>query len=476
MYRKETQFEFEEYRLQYQGILNSENRWVKFAAIIPWEKVEEEYKKQFDEEIGAPAKSGRLALGALLIKEKLNITDEETVEQIRENPYLQYFLGQKSFQDEAPFNSSMMVYFRKRLGSDILKKVNEWIHEDQLRKEKKEDDGESTGGNNKGQLIADATCAPQDIRFPTDVDLLNEAREKTEKIIDILHTPSKGKEKKVRTYRLKARWSYLNFIKKRHPKERDIRKAIREQLQYLQRNLRYIKEISEKTSLKLLSKQEYRNLLVISEVYRQQEQMYRERTHSITGRIVSITQPHVRPIVRGKAAAPVEFGAKISVSLVAGFVFVDRISWDAYHEAEDLIQQIEQYKKRYGYYPESVHVDKIYRTRANRAYCRERNIRISGPRLGRPLKDRELLREEVKQLREDEAKRVEVEGKFGQVKRRFNIGKIYEKLQVTSETAIMLGFLLANCEKVLRDLFYRFFLRLSKTFLNRILVPGNEYL
>ena len=79
--------------------------------------------------------------------------------------------------------------------------------------------------------------------------------------------------------------------------------------------------------------------------------------------------------MRGKAGKAVEFGAKISASNVNGFVFLDKLSWDSYNESGDLKERIEEYKKETGCYPESVHVDKIYRTRANRVYCEERGIR-----------------------------------------------------------------------------------------------------
>lgn len=462
MYRQEKQLEFTGTRLYMQGELDSENRWVRLAEIIPWEKIEREYEKNFDPKNGAPAKSSRMAFGSLLIKEKLAVSDEELVEHLRENPYLQYFIGLKDFRKEAPFDPSMMVHFRKRFGPDEIARINEWIHEEQVKTKGPDNDGED--GGNKGQMIVDATCAPQDVRFPTDVGLLNEAREKTEKIIDILHEPQKGTQKKARTYRKKARRSFLRFIKKRRPRERDVRKALREQLQYVKRNLRHIKELSRESSLRRLPKRDYRNLLVASEVVRQQEYLYRGKTKRLSGRIVSVSQPHVRPIVRGKAAAPVEFGAKISVSLVDGYSFVDRIGWDAYNESGELISQIEKYRNRFGYYPESVHADKIYRTRENREYCKNRGIRISGPKLGRPWKDEVRTREEERQNRDDEAKRVEIEGKFGQMKRRFNLGLIYEKLKTTSETAIMLCFLVANCEKIMKDLLFGFFKIIMKMF------------
>lgn len=110
--------------------------------------------------------------------------------------------------------------------------------------------------------------------------------------------------------------------------------------------------------------------------------MYSEKSHSLEGRIVSISKPHVRAIVRGKARVKYEFGAKLSVSLVDGLAEVDRLSWEAYNECQDLKGQIGAYRKRYGYYPEVVCADKIYRTRENLRYCQKYEIRLSGPKLG----------------------------------------------------------------------------------------------
>ena len=95
LYRKKYAHpEFEKLYLPFGGKLRSDNRWVTMAKFMPWEEVEQKYALQFNDcQIGAPAKSARVALGSLMIKERLKATDEETVEQIRENPYLQFFLG-----------------------------------------------------------------------------------------------------------------------------------------------------------------------------------------------------------------------------------------------------------------------------------------------------------------------------------------------------------------------------------------------
>ena len=105
--------------------LSADNRWVKMALIVPWSEFETEYAQNFPTEKGAPAKSFRMALGALIIKEKLGISDRETVEQIRENPYLQYFIGLSSYSNELAFDPSLLVHFRQRISPNLINKVNE---------------------------------------------------------------------------------------------------------------------------------------------------------------------------------------------------------------------------------------------------------------------------------------------------------------------------------------------------------------
>jgi transposase, IS5 family len=472
MYRRPApgQLSFENFYLPFGGKLKGSNRWVKLSEFMPWEELEESYAEQFSERMGAPAKSFRVALGSLIIKEKLGTSDEETVEQIRENPYLQYFLGFSEYRDEAPFDSSMLVHFRKRLNLEILTKANEVVakkifgieeaspQEKEPSKEKSREDAQENKDEdpppppNKGQLVMDATCAPADIRYPTDLGLLNEAREASEAILDVLYEQVRELfPVKPRTHRNLARKAYLTVAKQRKPKSKVIRKGIRKQLNYLGRNLRHIDGLmAAGASLLPLSQRLYRLLLVSCEVYRQQLVMYKAKTRRIDDRIVSLSQPHVRPIVRGKAGVPVEFGAKLSVSCVQGVVFLDRLSWDNFNESTHLQEQVEAFYRRFGHYPESVHADQIYRTRANRSYCKARGIRLSGPPLGRRKEDPEVQSQLKHQAKLDEAVRVWIEGKFGQAKRRFSLARVMTKLAETSESAIAVTFLVLNLERWLQ--------------------------
>lgn len=152
--------------------------------------------------------------------------------------------------------------------------------------------------------------------YPTDLNLLNQVRIVTEKIIDKLYKPLRTKLKsKPKTYRKVARKSYLKIAKQRKPRNQARKSAIKQQLQYISRNLAHIEKLLKQgASLGSLTKKEPKNLLVVTEVYRQQLWMYENKT-------------------------------------------------------------------------KSVHVDKIYRTRKNRAFCQEKGIRISGVPLGRPPKN-----------------------------------------------------------------------------------------
>lgn len=357
----------------------------------------------------------------------------------------------------------MMVHFRKRLTGNILKEVNSLIIEKSKQAFESDDDddkgnssgeGESKEPENKGTLIVDATCAPEDMRFPHDATLLDEARRKTGKIIDTLYERVPEGWEKPRTYRKKARKEFLTFIRSRKPRVNTIRRALKAQIQYVERNLRLINEYKDMVSLSVLSRKQRQDLWVIGELVRQQREMYKTDSRSIDGRILSISKPWVRPIARGKARGMFEFGAKLSIGLVDGMADVHKLSWKSYNECKDLKEQIENYKQRYGRYPEAVCADKIYRTRENLQYCQEYGIRLSGRKLGRPFKDneknKEILRAQRRIERNDESTRIAVEGKFGEAKRRYTLGCIGTKLKETSEPSIMMVFLVMNLMALVR--------------------------
>ena len=427
--------------------LNAKNRWVVLSRLMPWDEVCNLYLKNVGVSVtGRPALSPRVIIGSLIIKHMCNLDDRETVDQISENIYMQYFLGYSTFSSEPPFDASLFVDFRKRLGIENLNAINERIVKLKTRLESKEKDSEppsnaqdsSPISTNKGRVIFDATACPQDIAYPTDLDLLSDAREKTEQMIDELYT-SGLHQAKPRTYRRVARKRYLQTAQKRNKSCKEIRKSVGSQLRFLRRNLISINRLLDAYPAIPLKPKQYKYLLVVNTLYAQQKQMYDSRTHSVEDRIVNIHQPHVRPIVRGKSQAKVEFGAKIHVSLIDGISFLDEISWDAFNEGSHMMDYVEKYHQRFGCYPRELLADKIYCTRANRAALKEKGIKLMAKPLGRPS---------AVQHHVSPGERNPIEGKFGQAKTGYGLNRIKARLKETSESWIACIFLVLNLVKL----------------------------
>ena len=496
MYRKPSpQLTIDDFILPFSGRLSAENRWVQLAKIIPWDEIEKDYAFMFPSDRGNVAKPVRMALGSLIIQARCGYTDRETIQQITENPYLQYFIGFKEYQLTKPFTPVALVKFRKRFNAKRLAKINERIllaeteqkaRHKELEKEHDDDhhDDDQNGSEkmevseseekkieptaaseeklNQGTLILDATCTPADLRYPTDLGLLNEAREKLDEIIDTLHTGNGKEERRPRTYRQKARKDYLNVSKQRSPRKNQLRQAIKKQLQYCRRNLRIVERMLGQPAAEqaVLSRRQEKLLTVIQKLIQQQTTMYKTKSHRIPDRIVNLYQPHVRPIVRGKAGAAVEFGAKVAISLENGYSRIEKLSWDPYNEATTLIESVENFKQRNSCYPEAVLADRIYRNRDNLAYCKEHGIRLSGPKLGRPPAKLLMKKAEKRIERLDAQERNAVEAKFGEGKRKYGLSRICARLKETAESVISLQFLVMNLERKLRVLFVQLLLKI----------------
>jgi hypothetical protein len=454
--------------------LDPNNRWVSLSRQIPWDKISNVYQRQLNNSItGAGGINPRVAIGAIFIKHMCDLSDRETVQQIQENVYMQYFLGYSSFSYEPVFDPSLFVDLRKRFGAEQINAINETIMgliiedtKDQKEDDRQNNDTPVSGGSelkqtnergeqtsdeifvdptaNKGDLIVDATACPQDISYPTDLNLLNDAREQSEKLIDILYGKIKLVDEqkiKPRTYREIARKEYLKVAQKKHKTNKEIRHALRKQLSYLHRNINYIHQLLKHFDNIPLKKKQYKYLLVIQTLYEQQKFMYDSKTHSIEHRIVSIHQPHVRPIVRGKTNAYVEFGSKIQMSIMNGITFLEDLSWDAFNEGTRLISTVENYKRRFGYYPQKVFADKIYCTRDNRAKLKILNITLVAKALGRPSLAVD------NHIRPGE--RNPIEGKFGQAKTAYGMNRIKARLSDTSESWIASIVLVLNLIKLI---------------------------
>jgi len=447
--------------------LDPANRWIVLANLIPWDEICGIYLKQVGvSTTGRPGLSPRVAIGALIIKYLCNLDDRETVDQISENLYMQYFLGYPSFTCERPFDASLFVELRKRLGIEAINTINERIvslRTGLLEQEPPKDSGnndkpsagleqetdpsakteESEKGNeqveNRGRILFDATACPQDIAYPTDLTLLSEARKVSERLIDQLYC-SALHTTKPRTYRKIARKNYLKTAQKKNKTKKEIRNAVGKQLGYLKRNINSIHKLLDGYHLSFpLKGKDLKYFYVIQTLFDQQLEMYKKRTHTIADRIVSIHQPHVRPIVRGKSQSKVEFGAKIHVSLIDGISFLDELSWDAFNEGSHMEEYVEGYRRRFGCYPGEVLADKIYCTRENRQMLKVKRIKLIAKPLGRPSAVSNHVRP---------GERNPIEGKFGQAKTGYGLNRIKARLKQTSESWIAGIFLVLNLVKL----------------------------
>ena len=438
------------------------NRWVQLGDTLPWAEYEKVYNKRLrNDHVGAGNRPGRMVIAALIIKHKLNLSDEETILTIQENPYMQYMCGLTEYSDQPIFDPSLFTTIRKRITiEDINALTLELAKKARQIKEKedKKDSGNDKGGNSVAadktqptDVKADATCADAEVRYPTDIDLIEDGSKYIDRMIDKVCGIKKIR-KPAGVERNRIRAIYLNVIKRKHKGSKLVKDALTRMLPLLYRDILTLLNligVDDETYGRFNCTQK-RTIQAVIDMYHQQEAMLREGKHTCENRIVSIHQPHVRPIVRGKAKAKVEFGAKIGVSIVSGYSFIDHHSWDAYNEASDLTVHIEKYKERFGCEPKRFFGDKIYLNRENRRILKEKEIQIMGRPLGRPPKN--PTQEQIERERIGVSLRNEAEAQFGTGKRTYRANNIRAKLPQTAECWTAMCYFVKNLAKFMREL------------------------
>lgn len=292
---------------------------------------------------GAGNKPARMIIGACIIKHKFNLSDQETIDMIQENPYMQYLCGLSEFTDKPIFDASLFVTIRKRISiEEINDMVTSLLNRELKKKEDKKqsnDQGKSNGNisssanqddngaeftdtqgrKHKGILKMDATCVDAEVRFPVDVDIIHDGCKVVDryinslcKILCIKHVHSSYKT---------ARSFYLELVKRKKKGGKFVKETIAHLLHYLSVDLRKITEIFvEYTGSKdMLKPSEQRILNAVFDMFHQQTYMHENNIHTCANRIISIFQPHLRPIKRGKDRAQTEFGAKIGAVIYEGY-------------------------------------------------------------------------------------------------------------------------------------------------------------
>ena len=263
--------------LPFGGKLNTKNRWIKLNDMIPWEELEDIYRKYFSK-LGRPGKDSQLINGILIVKHKMEMSDNEAVEYFLENPYVQYFCGYDQFVVGKEIEPSTLTRVRKRLGAEYFKKFEDEILK--ILKERKL--------IKSNEQMVDATVFPSNIKYPTDTKLIEDARKWVVEVIRRI-IKAEGIKKKIRTYCRVARRTYLRFEKKRRHTEKQVRRTKKQMLQYLNRNINQlrgliegIKEIPAKTIRQIKDR-----LIVADKIYWQQRRMLKKNLRSIKNRIVS---------------------------------------------------------------------------------------------------------------------------------------------------------------------------------------------
>ena len=274
--------------------LSKSNRWVKLADRLPWAKIEKEYNKRLrNSHCGAGNKPARMVVGALIVKHVENLSDEKTIQAIQENPYMQYLLGLSKFTEKPVFVPELFVLIRKRLDQDFFNMLTLILAEADGSKPNK--DGTDEDGSRLIDRLLDKFCARHKVRKP-------------------------------QTHRMEARRAFILLIKKKRKGRKLVSKTKLTQIRCLQADFQIFLDFLGKQAGHLLScfsRHDYKCLEAAFKMYEQQKMMFEQNVRSCAERIISIYQPHLRPIVRGKAKAKVEFGAKIGASIVNGYTYVE---------------------------------------------------------------------------------------------------------------------------------------------------------
>ena len=390
------------------GQLDQENRWLKIRKMIPWEDLEEKYRGYFSN-VGRPGKDGQMIIGLYLLKHMTDRSDEEVRLELQENVYWQAFCGLEQFEVKPLLDSSSLTKLRKRLGVKFIKEMEELTYA--VLVDKKIIKG-------KGMLV-DGTVFPENVKYPNDVGLLNDVREW---MVDQIKKISKQTGKKIRTYCRSARKGYLNFVKKKQKTKKMIKKAKREMLQYVRRNMAQIKELIQES--KESADKKFQEKISLAEIIlAQQYEMYKNNTRSVKDRVVSFYRGYVRPIKRGKNGKPVEFGPKGALSLVDGFLFLGTLNHDNFSEAQVGIveNQVNHYERMFKKKPPSFAADKLYGSLANRKLLKEKGIRGAFKMLGRKGKNSGAYDQWFKKK---QRQRNQIEGAFGNGKNHYGLEKI----------------------------------------------------
>ena len=250
-----------------------------------------------------------------------------------------------------------------------------------------------------------------------------------------------------RTKFLDVQKANLTYRKQRKHSRSQTRKITRRLLDLLGKILKEIREIERghENAEDLLSVREKNDLEIITRMYRQQKNHFRnnDSRESIPNRIVGLSKPHLSPIVRGKEVKSVEFGAKVNNILVDGISFIEKLSFNAFNEGTRLVHCLKMHKKLFGVEAKKVGGDTDYAGTENRDYCKANGIQTSFVKRGRPFgekkKEKDLVRKELARVRA-----TAMEGSFGTQKEHYDLRRVKARTKRSEILYIFFGIHTAN--------------------------------
>lgn len=404
----------------------------KLYLAIPFEKLSTSIPDPYAKSNVGPKPwfdvKGGMAL--MFLKHYLCISDAMLIERINTDWSMQLFCGISLKPGERILDGNLpswwRVYFGEHLNVDGLQKVlaNYW---------KPHMEHTAIG-------TQDATCYESYITYPTDIKLVWDCCDKLHQLIQ-----SKRLDLKLRKSRCnykKYQFLFTDYQKKRRKTRREEKRTRKKLLKFLYRLMELWNDLNNKYPI-TLSKNKIKMLQTIRQVYVQQHQKaYGEKGSKIEDRIVSLSKPYIRPIVRGKEVKPVEFGAKVNKLLVDGIGFIEHLSFDAFNESTHYQNGIYLQRKLFG---KCTHhsADAIYATNKNRSYTTAQKIQTNFIPKGKQKAEYILQGEQIRNLLNRYRSTV-LEGSFGNEKNHYLLNRIKAKTEQTEKCWIFFGMMTAN--------------------------------
>ena len=292
-------------------------------------------------------------------------------------------------------------------------------------------------------MYTDATCYESEMRYPTDQKLLWECNEKAYAVM--CEVCSRIGIHRPRTKYLDVERANMGYMKQRKHSRSQTRSIVRRLLQLLGKILKEIRKMERgHAEAEVLTDKERKTIDIVTKVYRQQSNHFESGNprESIPDRIVSVSKPYVRPIVRGKEVKSVEFGAKCNNIQVDGISFIEKLSFNAFNEGTRLQHCVKMHKRLFGVEVKKIGGDTSYAGKENRDFCKEKNIQTSFVKRGRPFKtakEKDFVRQELARVRA-----TTMEGSFGTQKEHYSMRRIKARKKETEILYIFFGIHTAN--------------------------------